>query len=226
MWRRFPWTALTAEDRVLEYLLRNMRANSIDDAVEATVNALAPAVNVIMADQSGVGIVLAGQAPRRQSDSRSQGRIPSLGWVAENDWNGLIETWETPRSIRPRSGIVANANNRVTNAPFPNHISFDWAAPYRMRRIEQRLNGREFHTRESFIELQNDAVSEMARSVLPLAARDLWWARDEAVGDPRGDRREAVLEMMGGMEWRDVRTCARTADLYGLDARAYSPGCC
>lgn len=193
------WTALTSEDRVIEYLLRNMRANSIDEAVKASNNALAPAVNVVVADQSGVGIVLAGRAPRRQSDSRSQGRIPSLGWVPENDWNGLIETWETPRSIRPRSGIVANANNRVTNAPFPNHISFDWAAPYRMRRIEQRLNGREFHTRESFIELQNDAVSEMARSVLPLAARDLWWARDEAVGDPRGDRREAVLEMMG--EW-------------------------
>ena len=91
------WTALTAEDRVLEYLLRNMRANSIDDAVEATVNALAPAVNVIMADQSGVGIVLAGQAPRRQSDSRSQGRIPSLGWVPENDWNGLIETIHPPQ---------------------------------------------------------------------------------------------------------------------------------
>ena len=193
------WTALTAEDRAMEYLLRNMRANSIEEAVEASDNALAPAVNVVMADQSGVGIVLAGRAPRRQSDSRSQGRIPSLGWVPENDWNGLVETWETPRSIRPRSGIVANANNRVTNAPFPNHISFDWAAPYRMRRIEQRLNGREFHTRESFIELQNDAVSEMARSVLPLAARDLWWARDEAVGDPRGDRREAVLAMMG--EW-------------------------
>ncbi|MEM7267920.1 MAG: penicillin acylase family protein [Pseudomonadota bacterium] len=190
------WTSLTTEDRAMQFLLENMRARTIEEAVSASRNALAPSINSIMADKDGVGVIVAGRPPRRSSASKTRGRIPGLGWIPENDWDGLIPMSETPRSIRPRSGIVANANNRVTNAPYPRHISFDWATPYRIRRVEQRLNDREFHTRESFMELQNDAVSEMARAVLPLMARDLWWTRDEGVGDPRGDRREAVLKLM------------------------------
>lgn len=37
----------------------------------------------------------------------------------------------------------------------------------------------------------------MARAVLPLIASDLWWTRDEGVGDARGDRRDAALKMLG-----------------------------
>lgn len=191
------WSALSEEDRSMGAILRLNRVNSIEDAVEATNDMLAPAQNVTMADARGVGIVVAGRAPVRSKDSRSRGRIPGLGWVAANDWDGLSEAYSTPRAIRPLSGIVANANNRVTNAPFPNHISSHWATPYRIRRIEQRLNARQFHTRESFIELQNDAVSEMARSVLPLIGPDFWWTRDEADGDVKANRREAVLARLG-----------------------------
>ena len=193
------WTALTDQDRGVAGLLAIMRSTRLEDAVDAGRFVVAPAQNVTMADRDGVGLFVAGRAPARKLESRTQGRIPSIGWTADNDWLGLTPAEAQPRSIRPLSGVVANANNRVTNASFPDHISFDWAAPYRIRRLEQRLNGRRFHTRESFIELQNDAVSEMARSVLPLVARDLWWTRDEGVGDPRGDRREAVLAQLG--EW-------------------------
>ncbi|WP_340110497.1 penicillin acylase family protein [Pikeienuella sp. HZG-20] len=191
------WTALSAEDRSLEAALAMMRADRIEDATAAGEKVLAPGQNIAVADKDGVGIFVAGRAPKRRADSRSQGRLPSLGWIEENDWLGLSEPGSGPRSIRPRSGVVANANNRSTNAVFPDHLSFDWEAPYRIRRIEQKLNAREFHTAESFIELQNDTVSEMARAVLPLVASDLWWTRDEGAGDARGDRREAALKMLG-----------------------------
>ena len=177
--------------------LELMRATDVESAVAAGRHVLAPGQNLTLADKRGVGVAVTGRPPARQPDSRSKGRIPSLGWVAANDWAGLADPETTPRSVRPRSGVVANANNRSTNAAFPNHISFDWAAPYRIRRIEQKLNGRKFHTAESFVEIQNDTVSEMARSVLPLIARDLWWTRDEAPGDARGDRRERALAMLG-----------------------------
>lgn len=190
------WTALSAEDTGMEGLLSIMRASSVEDGVDAAAKVLAPAQNVTMADRNGVGVVVSGRPPARKPESRTQGRLPGIGWIDANDWAGLGDPNETPRSIRPRSGLVANANNRVTNAPFPDHISFDWSAPYRIRRLEQRLNERQYHTRESFMELQNDTVSEMARAVLPLIARDLWWTRDEGVGDPRGDRREAALKML------------------------------
>lgn len=193
------WTTLTGEDRSMEALIRLMRSTSVEEAAEVTPLVLAPGQNITAADRNGVGGFVTGRTPARKRESRTEGRLPSLGWLAENDWEGLQDVSVLPRSIRPRSGIVANANNRSTNAPFPNHISYEWAAPYRIRRIEQKLNAREFHTLESFEEIQNDTVSEMARSVLPLIARDLWWTRDEAVGDERGDRREAVLEMLG--EW-------------------------
>ncbi|MEL7463661.1 MAG: penicillin acylase family protein [Pseudomonadota bacterium] len=193
------WTTLSSEDRTIDGLIRLKRATTIEEAQAAGDLVLAPGQNVTVADKDGVGVFVTGRPPQRSPESRSEGRIPSLGWIAENDWDGLAPLETLPKSIRPFSGIVANANNRSTNAPFPNHISFDWAAPYRIQRVERKLNDREFHTLESFIEIQNDTVSEMARSVLPLIARELWWTRDEGVGDIRGDRREAALALLG--EW-------------------------
>ncbi len=191
------WTALNPEDRGADALFELMAARTVEEAEAAAALVLAPAQNVTLADRNGVGMVVSGRAPVRRTDSRSQGRLPSLGWVPENDWVGLADPAENPRAIRPGSGVVANANNRITDAPFPRHISFDWETPYRMRRIEQKLSAREFHSMESFKELQADAVSETARAVLPLVASDLWWTRDEGAGDPRGDRRDAALKLLG-----------------------------
>lgn len=191
------WTALAPEDRGIEAAFGLMAAKTVEEAAAAADLLVAPGQNVTVADRTGVGLIVAGRAPLRRADSRSQGRLPSLGWIAENDWTGLTDPAENPRSIRPASGMVANANNRITDAPFPRHISFDWEAPYRMRRVEQKLLAREFHSLESFKELQADTVSETARAVLPLVASELWWTRDEGAGDPRGDRREAALKMLG-----------------------------
>ena len=40
------------------------------------------------------------------------------------------------------------------------------------------IDSREFHTSESFKELQNDIVSEPARTLLPLMGKDLWFQYD------------------------------------------------
>lgn len=190
------WTALTAEDHALDAALGLMRATSVEAGTAALVGHVAPAQNVVMADRQGIGMAVAGVVPLRRPDSRSQGRVPSLGWLAENDWQGAMDPERLPRALRPRSGAVANANNRTTNAPFPEHLSFDWAEPYRIRRIAQRLGDREFHTRESFMELQNDIVSEMARAVLPLIARDLWWGDNPPDEGPVAARRARALERL------------------------------
>ncbi len=190
------WTALETQDRSIEAALGLMRARSVEEGAQAAQLHLAPAQNVVMADAEGVGIVVAGVAPLRRHDSRTQGRVPSLGWRAENDWDGMIAAEALPRALRPLSGAVANANNRVTNAPYPQNLSFDWAEPYRFRRIAQRLGDREFHSRESFMDMQSDAVSEMARSVLPLIARDLWWSEAAQTEDAAGLRRATALDLL------------------------------
>lgn len=201
------WTALTAEDRSIEAVLGLMRASTIEEGAEALRAHVAPAQNVIMADAEGVGMVVAGAVPLRRQDSRSRGRTPSVGWLVENDWIGVMAADETPRAIRPGSGAVANANNRTTSAPFPRHLSHEWEAPYRIRRIEARLNDRPFHTRDSFMEMQNDPVSDMARGVLPLIARELWWGDPRADGDaggPQAQRREAALALLA--DWNGAMT--------------------
>jgi penicillin amidase len=188
------WTALDDEDRTMTAIIDMMRATTIEEGIAATENARAPAQNVALADASGVAMVVAGAVPQRAAESLSQGRVPSAGTVAANDWLGVRPPAENPRVVRPASGAVANANNRTTNAAFPNHLSFDWAPPYRIQRLKKELTARPFHSREGFVALQGDAVSEMARSVLPLIAQDLWWREGTPVIED--ERRRRALEML------------------------------
>ena len=85
----------------------------------------------------------------------------------------------------PDSGIVANTNNKLTDKSFPNHFSYLWGDTQRINRLAKLLNTPAVHTRESFIEAQNDTVSYTARSILPLIARELWFSGAKApVGTP------------------------------------------
>jgi penicillin amidase len=191
------WTALSEPDTSLSAGFALMTARTLEEGAEAMEALVAPAMNVTLADRSGVGMVVAGAAPLRNPESPSRGRLPAPGWRAENDWLGLIPPGDLPRVLRPASGAVANANNRTAGAPYPRHLSHHWGDPYRIRRIEKELTAREFHTRDSAAALQNDAVSEMARAVLPLIARDLWWTGPAAPADPVAARRAEALEMLG-----------------------------
>ncbi|MEM9138848.1 MAG: penicillin acylase family protein, partial [Pseudomonadota bacterium] len=189
------WTALEDRDRSMTAALELMSAQTIDEGLSAARNVMTPAVNLTLADESGVAMAVAGAIPLRRIDSLSQGRVPSAGSNAANDWQGITDRADNPRAIRPIQGAVANANNRTSDEPFPHHVSFDWSYPYRIQRLNKELSARAFHSLEGFKALQTDAISEMARSVLPLIARDLWW-RD---GTPviEDDQRRRALELLG-----------------------------
>ncbi|MEM8840486.1 MAG: penicillin acylase family protein [Pseudomonadota bacterium] len=193
------WTGLNPKDTTMSGLHLLMRSRELHETVEAAALAVAPAQNIIMADDSAVGMVTAGALPERSPLSRSRGRIPSPGWIAENDWLGMRPPGLNPRVTRPIEGAVANANNRITHDPFPDNISFYWGYPYRIQRLVKELSGRAFHSRDSFVALQNDTVSEMARSVLPLIAREMWWG-DAAEPDPvKAAALEALRNWTGEM---------------------------
>ena len=155
---------------------------------------------------------------RRRAGRRhtSQGRIPAPGWLAVNDWQGMRDFEENPWVIDPPSGIVVNTNNRITDAAFPDHLSFDWGDAYRIMRAGQLLNGREYHSLDSFIEIQTDTVSEAARVLLPLIARDLWYSGEPAAEATRRAAAAAGAGAAGQLERRDVRAHARAADLRRL----------
>ncbi|PJN93086.1 hypothetical protein CNY89_23845, partial [Amaricoccus sp. HAR-UPW-R2A-40] len=100
--------------------------------------------------------------------STSRGLVPSAGWLAVNDWKGTRPYDSNPWILNPPGGVVANTNNRLTDAPFPDHLSFDWGDAHRILRAERLLSARRIHTRDSFVGIQTDTVSEAARTLLPL----------------------------------------------------------
>lgn len=190
------WTGLDANDTSIESAIRLMKVTRIADAPEVLERTLGTAQNVTMADQNGIGLQTAGRAPRRAEGHTSKGRIPTPGWLAQNDWNGYLPFSDNPSSINPSSGVVVNTNNRTVDRDFPNHWSFDWGDQHRIRRAERMLNGREFHTLDSFIEIQSDIISPAARTLLPLIARDLWYSGEPAAAGTVERRRQVALQLL------------------------------
>jgi penicillin amidase len=190
------WTALTAEDRSVGSAIALMRAHSIQAAREATREFVAPSLNITMADHDSVALQMAGAAPKRLAGHTSEGRIPAPGWVAVNDWQGMRPYDANPWVIDPPSGIVVNTNNRITDAAFPDHLSFDWGDAYRIIRASKLLGDRNYHTLDSFVDIQTDTVSEAARVLLPLIARDLWYSGEPAAAGSAERRRQVALERL------------------------------
>ncbi|HEU0221889.1 MAG TPA: penicillin acylase family protein [Paracoccaceae bacterium] len=198
------WTALTAEDRSIASLIGLMRAHSVEEARAVLADAVAPSQNVIMADAGTIALQVAGHAPLRRESHQGQGRLPVPGWVAGNDWQGILPFAEMPHVVNPSSGIVVNTNNRTSDAPFPRHLSYDWGDTQRIRRAKRLLAAREFHSRESFVEIQTDIVSETARTLLPLMARDLWWKGQPPPDDAAGQFRQRALQRLA--DWNGEMT--------------------
>jgi len=190
------WTGLTVEDRTIEAMMRLMRAGSIEAAQEAASLHVAPAMTLTLATPDRVAIKAIGQAPMRDPQHVSQGRIPAAGWLAQNAWKGIFPFASNPAVIDPPGGIVVNTNNRLTDRPFPDHWSFDWGDAHRITRATRMLNQREFHTLDSFVEVQTDTVSPAARSLLPLIARNLWFQGEPAAQDTLERQRQIALEAL------------------------------
>ncbi len=187
------WTGLDPQDTSFSSVFNIMQAASIPGAMAAGRDHIAPAVNLILADQSRIGLQVIGRQPNRSVDHRSEGRLPTFGIDTENLWLGYRPYRDNPRVLSPASGIVGNTNNRTVDRPFPGHLSHHWGDTQRIQRWSRLMQAREVHTRDSFIEAQLDSVSPAARTLLPLIARDLWFA-DEAApsGTPERLRQDAL----------------------------------
>ncbi len=190
------WTALTPDDRSVGAAIALMRAQSVRAARAAVRGYVAPSLMVTLADRRSIAMQMAGAAPARAPENTSQGVIPAAGWLAVNDWRGTRPFESNPWVLDPPGGIVANTNNRLTDAAFPDHLSFDWGDSHRILRATRLLNARAYHSLPSFIEIQTDTVSEAARALLPLIARDLWYSGEPAAEGTNERRRQTALERL------------------------------
>ena len=192
------WTALRSDDTTMSSLLQLMRAGSVDEALAAGENFVAPPQNLTVVDRERVAMKVIGQLPRRAARHQTLGRMPAPGWLAENRWQGSLGYTANPEFKNPEGGILGNTNNKITDRPFPFHVSHDWEDTQRVQRWQRLMQTREVHTRESFIEAQLDTVSVTARTLLPLVARDLWFTGEAAeAGTPERRRRDA-LDLLAG----------------------------
>jgi penicillin amidase len=193
------WTPLAHDDTSLSALLALMKSNSVRQGLEAGKDFVAPALNLALADHDQIAQKTIGRAPIRNAAHQSQGRIPSQGWVAQNHWQGSRDYADLPLFAPQNGGIIGNTNNKTTNAAFPDHLSFHWGDTQRIERWKRLMQSREVHTRESFIEAQNDIVSYSARSLLPLVAADLWFTGEAAPDGTPERMRQRALKLLA--EW-------------------------
>jgi len=187
------WTALSGSDTSMSAAMALMRAHDVDEGLEAMEGYVAPSMNLVLADRTRVAMQVIGAMPARDPAHMSEGRLPTLGYVPENRWQGMYPYADNPRFEEPAGGLVGNTNNKVIDGEFPRHMSFVWGDTQRIERWRFLMQSREVHTRESFIEAQRDTVSYTARSLLPLIGADLWFTGDAAPeGSPERLRQEAL----------------------------------
>ena len=187
------WTVLSPRDTSLTAALGIMKAQTVAEAITAGESYIAPAQNITLVDRGSIAMKTIGAVPNRNAAHQSQGRLPSLGWRAENRWQGRMPYTSNPGFVSPVGGILGNTNNKTVDRPFPNHISFVWGDTQRVQRWRRLMQAREVHTRDSFIEAQLDTVSFTARSLLPLVGSELWFTGEAApAGTPERQRQRAL----------------------------------
>jgi penicillin amidase len=188
------WTALSGADTSMSAAIALMQAKTVAQGITAGAKFVAPSQNLTMADRTTIAMKTIGAMPHRDAASQTQGRLPSAGWLDVNRWQGMLNYSANPEFVAPAGGILGNTNNKMVERPFPLHVSFNWGDTQRIQRWRKLMQGREVHTRESFIEAQLDTVSFTARALLPLVAKELWFKSEAApLGTPERMRQDALL---------------------------------
>lgn len=193
------WTALSARDTSMSAAVGIMFAKSVQDALDAAESYISPAQNMVVADHETIALKVIGALPRRDAEHQSKGRMPSLGWMPQNRWQGRLPYASNPVFRSPVGGIVGNTNNKMVDRPFPLHVSYVWGDTQRIQRWQRLMQGRQVHTRDSFVEAQLDTVSFTARSLLPLVGGDLWFTGNAAPDGTSERLRQRALGLLA--EW-------------------------
>ncbi len=192
------WTVLSQRDTTLQAAIELMHSKTVSEGITAAEKFIAPSQNLTLVDHTTIAMKTIGAVPKRDPKHQSKGRLPSPGWIAANRWQGILPFSSNPGFVAPAGGILGNTNNKTVERPFPNHISYLWGDTQRIQRWRRLMQGRQVHTRDSFIEAQLDTVSYTARSLLPLIGSELWFTGEAApAGTPEALRQRALTLLAG-----------------------------
>ncbi|HCH75189.1 MAG TPA: penicillin acylase family protein, partial [Pseudomonas sp.] len=173
------------------------RGQSVDQAFEATREIRATALNLVFADQQGVGWQVTGRFPNRRE---GLGLVPSPGWDNRYEWDGFADPMLHPYDQDPIQGWLGTANHRSVPRGYGMQLSSSWYGPERYERLAE-LAGRGKHDTRSTIAMQYDQVTPFAAKLrtmfeAPGMAEPLRQAIDALPATERNKAREALDRLM------------------------------
>jgi penicillin amidase len=157
---------LAPQDTTAAGLLALNRATSVAEARAAGALFTSPPQTLMVAGTDGrIAQYLVGRTPVRAA---GDGSTPARGWDGSMDWTGFVPFDAMPHVEDPESGQLAAANSRPAPPDHPVFLGRDWFGDWRLRRIRELLAARPQHDPASFVAMQNDVVSLLARDLLPV----------------------------------------------------------
>ena len=151
--------------------LRMDQAKTWEEFREACSFNHMPSENMVWVDRKGsIGWQAAGVQPLRRNWS---GLLPVPG-DGRYEWDGYLPITALPNEANPARGFIATANNYLSpnDYPWPEAQTYQWSDPFRASRISEVLGSGRLFTVGEMIRLQNDDLSIVARTLVPLL-RDL-----------------------------------------------------
>jgi penicillin G amidase len=212
------WTALDAERTEFDAFYKINRARNWNEFRDALSNYSGPTQNFVYADVAGhIGYYGAGRIPVRQS---GDGSVPYDGGTDAGEWTGFIPFDELPHIYDPPSGLIVTANSRVVGRSYPHHLTHEWAAPYRSRRIYDLLSRKRKLTAADYRAVQGDVYSIGGSSFARAAAQLMRTPAPQVdatkqPGDEDGKLRAAAvsLEQWDGLVTVDSRVAPLVAEI-------------
>lgn len=214
------WTGLSANDTSVSALMGLMTAKTIDQGFLAMRSFIAPAMTMIIADEENLANQFVGERPIRDPRNVFGGFMPAPGWLWESQWRarGVAK----PSNADDSGMQTQNDSNIGQQVLSPNIVRAD-AKDFRLSRLERLLEARDVHTRDGFIEYQQDTISPAARGLLPLIAKNLWFSEPPAPSGTLARRRADALQMLadwnGDMNEHMAEPLIYTAWMHALQKR-------
>jgi len=133
------------------------RAQNRQEFIRALEAWKIPCLNFVYADVDGdIGWVAAALTPVRKG---WDGLLPVPGAEGKYEWQGYLAAKDLPQTWNPPRGWLATANHNILPKGYPHEIAFEWAAPHRFLRIQQRLTAQQKFTLDDFRSIQHDNTS-------------------------------------------------------------------
>ena len=138
------WTALADDDTTLDAALAIFNVGNVNDYIGAMRRVVSPMQSMVVGDTSGnIAMIAPARVPVRSPENEINGRAPVPGWLARYDWQGYLAFDHLPILRNPENGAIGTANSRYLWPEYENHITYDWAEPFRHDRVQKLVISRQ-----------------------------------------------------------------------------------